>query len=93
MGASEIKQTLHELLGFSVAPVNNRLAEQYDLDADLEGVVVTEIDQSGSAFRAGLREGDLIRSVNRKRIKNVSEFNAALENTKRGDTVLLQIVR
>jgi serine protease Do len=89
----QIRQSLQELLGFSVAAMSGAFAEKYELDPNLKGVVVTEIDQGSAAFRAGLREGDLIRSVNRQRIQTVSEFNQILQGAKRGDTVLLQIAR
>ncbi len=91
--APQIKQSLQELLGFSVTAMSRDLAEQYNLDANLKGVVVTAIDQASSAFRAGLREGDLIRSVNRKRVQDVADFNAALAGVKKSDTLLLQVAR
>lgn len=82
-----------ELLGFTVGTFNSRLAQRYDLDANRRGVVVTNIDAASSAYRAGLREGDLIVKVNRKTVQNVTEFNGMLQNAKKGDTVLLQIAR
>ncbi len=82
-----------ENLQFSVSTMNNSLASRYDLEPELTGVVVTEIEQSSRAYRAGLREGDLIRSVNRQRIQNVSEFKQQVRDLKRGDNVLLQVVR
>lgn len=82
-----------ELLGFTVETLNNRLAQRYDLDATRRGVVVTNIDAVSSAYRAGLREGDLIVKVNRKSVANVTEFSGMLQNAKKGDTVLLQIAR
>jgi len=55
--------------------------------------VITAIDQTSPAYRAGLREGDVIRSVNRQRIQSVSEFNQIVQGLRRGDNVLLQVVR
>ncbi len=80
-------------LGFTVATLTRQMAERYQIESDLQGVVVTDIDQTSSAYRAGLREGDLIRSVNRQRLQNVSEFKQLTRDLKRGDSVLLQVVR
>ncbi|MDZ7266797.1 MAG: DegQ family serine endoprotease [candidate division KSB1 bacterium] len=91
--APQVKQSLQELLGFSVTELNRELAEQYDLGTNVKGVVVTAIDQASPAFRAGLRKGDLIRSVNRKRVQTVADFNAALAGASKGDTVLLHLTR
>lgn len=80
-------------LGFTVATLTRQMAERYQIESDLQGVVVTDIDQASAAYRAGLREGDLIRSVNRQRLQNVSEFKQLTRDLKRGDSVLLQVVR
>ncbi len=80
-------------LQFSVATLTNSLAQRYDIEPELKGVLVTDIAQASPAYRAGLREGDVIRSVNRQRLQSVSEFNQLVRGIKRGDNVLLQVVR
>ena len=91
--AGGAKPQLEDLLGFSVANVNRQLSERYDLGSRKPGVVVTEIDRNSNAYREGVREGDLIRKVNRKRIENSNEFNIALKGAKRGDHIILQVSR
>ena len=59
----------------------------------MSGVVVTSVDQAGAAYREGLREGDLILSVNRQPIKNAVQFYADLAGRSKGDTVLLRVMR
>lgn len=80
-------------LQFSVATLTGSLAQRYDLEPELTGVIVTDVEQTSAAYRAGLREGDVIRSVNRQRLQSVSEFNQLVRELKRGDNVLLQVVR
>lgn len=87
------EQAQDELFGFTVETLSNRLAQRYELDANRRGVVVTDINGASSAYRAGLREGDVIVKVNRRSVQNVTEFNRVLQNAKKGDTVLLQIAR
>ncbi|UCG60520.1 MAG: DegQ family serine endoprotease [Candidatus Zixiibacteriota bacterium] len=87
------RQGLEDLLGFDVSNLTVDLARRYNLNPNLTGVVVTGIDQASAAFRSGLREGDVIFSVNRKRIETVNDFSQRFENAQKGDSVLLRIYR
>jgi serine protease Do len=40
-----------------------------------------------------LREGDLIKEVNRVEIGTVTEFSAAVSKVRRGETILLRVLR
>ena len=84
---------LEDLAGFTVSGLTRDLAQKYSISARMEGVVVTAIDQSSQAFRAGLREGDLIIAINRRRIENSSEFYSIMREMQQGDTVMLRLYR
>ena len=88
-GSSSVQQKL----GFSVSNLTADLARQYGLNANMSGVVVMTIDQTSNAFRSGLRQGDLIVSINKQPVKNVVEFNKVMSTKKSGETVLLRISR
>jgi serine protease Do len=87
------RRGLQDMLGFRVDNLTNELARRYDLSPSLSGVVVTSIDRASSAFREGLREGDVIYSVNRRRVETVAQFNGLVENAQGGDTILMRIYR
>ena len=91
--APETTERLEKLFGFRVEPLTNELARKYSIDSKLEGVVITQIEQGSPAFRAGLREGDLIASVNLKKVDNIEKFNDFVQDLKRGDTVLFRVIR
>ena len=55
------------------------LTAQDDLGAD-SGVVVDELSPQSRAAAAGLRAGDVITSVNRQPVADLSEFNEVIEN-------------
>jgi serine protease Do len=69
------------------------LAERYGFDRRLTGVLVTSVDPESSAYRGGLREGDLIRSLNRQNVQNRDDFIRLAGGLQKGDTVLLRIHR
>jgi serine protease Do len=82
-----------ELLGFSVSALNDRLAEQYNINKDLTGVVVTVVDRSSSAYRSGIKEGDLILEIDKQKISTESQFENIMSKKKSGDNILLRIYR
>jgi len=56
-------------------------------------VLITKVEPSSLAHAEGLREGDLIKEVNRAEVTSVSEFTSAISRVRRGDTVLLRVLR
>ena len=68
------------------------LAEKFKLK-EPKGVLVTKVDRGSVAMAEGLREGDLIKEVNRAEVTSASEFATAVSRAKRGETVLLRILR
>ncbi|HEX8148116.1 MAG TPA: DegQ family serine endoprotease [Pyrinomonadaceae bacterium] len=66
-------------LGINVAPLTPELATRLRLPTDREGLVVTEVDPSGPAADAGLRQGDLIEQANREPVKSPEDLRSAVE--------------
>jgi len=79
------------LLGLDVRPITPDIARQLNLRGG-EGVVVFSVEEDSAAAEAGLQRGDVIREVNRQRVRNVQDFERATKEVKEGDrvTVLLQ---
>ena len=79
------------LLGLEVRPITPELARQLGLKA-AEGVLVARVEDGSPAEEAGIQRGDVIREVNRQRIKALADFERLTKDLKPGDrvTVLLQ---
>jgi len=79
------------LLGLETRPITPEIARQLNLRTT-EGVLVARVEEEGPAAEAGLQRGDVIREVNRQRIKSVQDYEHATQGLKAGDrvTVLLQ---
>jgi serine protease Do len=86
-------ETSVEKVGISVANISESMIDRYNLQVKDKGVVVTEVQQGSVAAQSGIRPGDVILSVNRKKISNVNEYNAEMEDIKSGDTVLFYVQR
>ncbi|NIT56265.1 MAG: PDZ domain-containing protein, partial [Aliifodinibius sp.] len=74
-------------------PFDQQMAQQYNLDQSLKGVVVTGVEPGSKAARAGLNEGDLVVAVNRKKAENMRQFNELVGELEKGDTVFLRVIR
>lgn len=79
-------------LGIDVQDMTAELAEKFKLK-DLKGVLISKVDLGSLAQAEGLREGDLIKEVNREDVTSVSDFTAAVARVKRGETILLRVLR
>jgi serine protease Do len=79
------------LLGLETRPITPEIARQLNLRTT-EGVLVARVEDEGPAAEAGLQRGDVIREVNRQRIRSAQDFDRATQGLKPGDrvTVLLQ---
>jgi serine protease Do len=82
----------HAKLGVSVANVDSNAARQLKLSST-SGVVVTEVQPGSPADEGNVEAGDVIRQINRKPVNNVEDLQAEVRNLKKGDTVLLTVVR
>ena len=79
-------------LGLQVRELTRALARQYGYEGE-SGVVIASVDPNSVADRKGLREGDLILSVNDQGTTSVREFRAALRNTRPGAVVYMRVMR
>ncbi|MBA7477774.1 Periplasmic serine endoprotease DegP [subsurface metagenome] len=84
--------TVPSRTGFSVADLDSREAQRLDLRVD-NGVLVTRVDPRSKAARGGIRPGDVVVRIDDNKIRNVRDYRQALKEYKKGDTVLLRVVR
>ncbi|HWW76057.1 MAG TPA: PDZ domain-containing protein, partial [Pyrinomonadaceae bacterium] len=76
-------------LGIHVEPLTPALAQRFNLKSGAQGLVVTDVDESGPAAEAGVQEGDVIEEVNRRPVRNVADLQAALQQTGTRPALLL----
>ena len=75
--------------GMTIEPLTPEIARQLDLDRDARGVVISDVDPSGAAASAGLREGDVIQQVNGKPVRTTDDVRSALNASTDKPAVLL----
>jgi serine protease Do len=78
-----------ERWGLSVQPITPELARQFKLPSS-EGVLVSEVEDGSPAARAGIRPGDAITEVNRRRVRDLKSFEDALASAEQDVVVFIQ---
>lgn len=78
----------YDRMGITVAELDSSDTEEVQVD---RGVVIAAVEEGGAAWRAGLREGYVISSVNRRSVDSVEDFIKALGNVDEGERVLLLV--
>jgi serine protease Do len=79
------------LKGVRVDNLNNDLRQSYNIGNDVQGVVITSVEENSPAAKVGLQEGDVITHVNRKSVSSVTE--ARTSKGEDGGMVQLEILR
>lgn len=79
-------------LGLDLQDLTAPLAERFKL-RESKGVLIAKVEPNSLAQAEGLREGDLIKEVNRMEVSSVGEFTSAIARSRRGDTLLLRVLR
>lgn len=81
------------VLGVDVATLDQRTREQFDLEADARGVVVTAVNPNGPAAEQGVRVGDRIVEVSQEPVSTPAQLAAKIKTAQSGGrkSVLLLI--
>ena len=79
-------------LGVVIREVNSQLAEEKGLDV-VNGVFIEELSDNGGAKQAGLRTGDVIRSINEQPTLTSSELLEIIGQHNPGDVVEVEVLR
>jgi len=77
-------------LGLTVEPLTPQWKERLGI-RDEQGVVISGVAPDSPAAAFGLREGDVVLSVNRQTVNSPKEFMEALERSKKTGRVLLLV--
>ena len=91
-GPAEEDEEMKEELGFTVQNLNPELAKQLNLDS-ADGALIASVEPGSPAAEAGLRRGDVILEVDRKKIEDVNVLSQVLEKANDKKSVLFLVNR
>jgi serine protease Do len=79
-------------VGIQVTSVRPEDAEVYKLER-IQGVVVQDFPEGSPSRQAGLRQGDVIVSVDGRPVQRVGQFQRMIATRTPGETVTLEVIR
>ena len=88
----EFGEVRRGLLGVTILTITPDIAEAYDIK-ESQGALVSQVMPESAAERAGVKVGDVIRSVDGKAISNANDLRNTIGLKRSGDTVELEIIR
>lgn len=77
-------------LGVTLSPLTDQLATFFGVE---DGVLVSSVEADSPAGRAGIRAGDVITSVNGRRVRGASDVTRAVRDAGAGATIDVQLFR
>jgi serine protease Do len=80
------------LLGLETRPITPDIQRQLSLRTT-DGVIVARVEEESAAAEAGMQRGDVVREVNRQRIRSMQDFERATQGIKPGDRVTMLLQR
>lgn len=77
--------------GLGLGDLTQDVREQVQVPSDVKGAVVERVVPGSPADNAGLQEGDVIVSVNRKPVQSAADAKQALSNVAKGQDALVLV--
>ncbi|MBW6482445.1 MAG: Do family serine endopeptidase [Vicingaceae bacterium] len=79
-------------IGINIRNIDEELAKEENIE-DLNGVYILDVVKNGSAERAGIKKGDIIKEINNKSVNDVPELQEQLGQFRPGDNINVTILR
>jgi serine protease Do len=77
----------------TVMDLSKEIARQLGIGSGEKGVVVVKVEPGSAADEAGLKKGDVIQEIDRKRVAGIVDFKKITSSIDPGDTTLLFVNR
>jgi len=80
-------------LGLMASELTPEIAKQLGFDQNEMGVMITGVKPGSKGELAGVRQGDLIKEINRKPVSTLNDYQKKMQKIKKGETIHLLIKR
>ncbi len=90
MNRQVLKNNEKGYLGITGRTVTDTISETYGFPT---GVYVAGVSDTGAAYKAGIKQGDVITKINGREVKTINEVQEIVNNTKAGTDITVTIKR
>ncbi len=88
----EYGEVQRAFIGINIRDIDDKIAEENNLD-DRSGVYVAGLAEKGSAKKAGIEEGDIVKAINGYTVNSVTELQAKVGEYRPGDEIEVTLKR
>ena len=85
-------EVVHAWIGIFVQEIDQHLANYLGLKKEV-GIIARFIEPNSPAYRAGIKEGDILLKLNGKRISNTDDYNSFVKELVPGAKIKLELLR
>jgi serine protease Do len=78
--------------GVEVTDLSPDVRREYEIPRNVQGALITSVDEDSNSAKAGLRQGDVIFEINHQPVRNANDA-VELSNSANGSRVLLRLWR
>jgi len=79
-------------IGVSIRHIDEELAKELDIE-DFSGIYVNGVTKNGSAAKAGIKPGDIIKKIGNKKVNDVPELQEQISQFRPGDKISVIVSR
>jgi serine protease Do len=80
-------------MGIAIQEITPALAKSFKIPEQRKGVLVSDVNENGPSFTAGLKRGDVIIGFNDREIQNVSQLRNMVARTTVGRDAKVKVLR
>ena len=80
-------------LGLMASELTPETARQLGYDENEKGVIITNVKPGSKGEQAEIRQGDLIKEINRRPVSTLNDYQEKMQKIKKGETIHLLIKR
>ncbi len=90
MDRTVLKDEEKGYLGITGRTIDETVSETYGIPV---GVYVAAVSDTGAAYKAGIKQGDVITAIDNRKVKTISEVQEIVNNTKVGTKITVTVKR
>ncbi|MCP9454910.1 MAG: DegQ family serine endoprotease [Nitrospira sp.] len=80
-------------MGVAIQEITPALAKSFKLPEDRKGVLISDVNEGGPSYAAGIKRGDVVIAFNGKEVHNVSQLRNIVARTAVGKEAEVKILR
>ncbi len=80
-------------MGVAIQEITPALAQSFKLPKERKGVLISDVNESGPSYAAGIKRGDIVIAFNGKEVQSVSQLRNLVARTMVGNDAQVKVLR